>query len=106
MSIRRFLRDGAFRLARKDLAHFLDDNEEHLVRFFREELAILDESIPEEHLYIDIHMEELGEVIVRAALHAITRFLREDHSLHEQRVQIPIQPETEEPTLKLKDSKT
>lgn len=76
--VRRFIRESAFELARRDLAHFLDDNEDKLLRIFREEMKLLDDSIPEENLFIDIHMVALGETILEAVLHTIRRFLLEE----------------------------
>jgi len=78
MPIRKMLRESAFNLARKDLASFLADHEEDLIQVFREELQRLDDEIPEESFFIDIKMVPLGEMILKAALHAITRFLTED----------------------------
>ena len=76
--VRRFIRESAFELARHDLALFLDDNEDKLLRIFREEMKQLDDSIPEENLFIDINMVAMGEAILQAALHAIRRFLLEE----------------------------
>ncbi len=76
--VRRFIRESAFELARRDLALFLNDNEDRLLRIFREEMKLLDDSIPEENIFIDINMVALGEAILQAALHAIRRFLLEE----------------------------
>jgi hypothetical protein len=97
MSVRRVLRDAAFHLARRDVAHFLADHEERLVAIFREEIQDLDDRIPDEEMFIDIHMVPLGEIILRSALHAITRFLLEvDHSPEESdRVHIPVKSKSE-----------
>jgi hypothetical protein len=78
MSLRRYVRESAFRLARQDLALFLEDHEEHLLHIFREEMQRLDDEIPEENLFIDIKMVPLGEAILQSALRAIRRFLTED----------------------------
>lgn len=78
MSIRRRIRQGVFDLAREDLALFLEENEEDLIRVFREEIERLDREIPEENLFIDVKMGPLGETIVRACLEALTRFLRKE----------------------------
>jgi hypothetical protein len=104
MSVRRRLRDTAFNLARKDVAHFLADHEERLVSIFREEMADLDDRIPEEEMFIDIHMVPLGEIILRSALHAITRFLLEDdHSPQASgHVHVPVKSESEAGQIKLK----
>ncbi len=73
--LRRSMRETAFQLARRDLAMFLKDHEEELIHIFREELQNLDDAIPEENLFIDIKMVPLGEMILRSALRAISRFL-------------------------------
>jgi hypothetical protein len=78
MFIRRLVRESAFRLARRDLAMFLEDHEEELLGIFRQEMQRLDDEIPEEGLFIDIKMVPLGEAILRAALRAMSRFLTED----------------------------
>lgn len=105
MAIRKLLRETAFQLARSDLASFLADHEEDLVVIFREEMAELDRQIPEENLFIDIKMVPLGEVILRAALHAITRFLTEDYATaNNTRVSIPVSGEDEGSSLTLKDT--
>lgn len=76
--VRRFIRESAFQLARRDLALFLDDNEDKLLHIFREEMKQLDDSIPEENIFIDINMVAMGEAILRTTLHAIRRFLLEE----------------------------
>jgi hypothetical protein len=76
--MRRSMRETAFRLARHDLAMFLKDHEEELLHIFHEELERLDDEIPEESFFIDIKMVPLGEVVLKAALRAMTRFLTED----------------------------
>jgi hypothetical protein len=77
------MRETAFRVARKDLASFLDDHEEELLRVFREEIQKLDDEIPEENLFIDIHMVPLGETVMKAVLRAVRRFLLEDFHAEE-----------------------
>jgi hypothetical protein len=77
-AMRRSIRETAFRLARRDLAMFLRDHEEELLNIFREELQRLDDEIPEESFFIDIKMVPLGEVVLKAALRAMSRFLTED----------------------------
>ncbi len=77
----RFVREGMFRLARRDLALFLQEHEEELLQVFREELQILDDEIPEEAAFIDIKMVPLGEAILKAALRAIRRFLLMEREL-------------------------
>jgi hypothetical protein len=76
--MKRFIRQAAFRLARHDLALFLEEHEDRLLQIFREEMKQLDETIPEERLFIDIKMVPLGEMILKAALKALRRFLTED----------------------------
>ena len=80
MSIRRRMRERAFRLARHDLAMFLRDHEAELMLIFREELQQLDDEIPEERFFIDIKMVPLGEMILKAVLRALNRFLTGDVS--------------------------
>ncbi len=75
--MRRFVREAAFRLTKNDLYQFLDDHEDDLIRIFHEEIEKLDERIPEEEIFIDIHMAALGDELLRAALTALKRFLRE-----------------------------
>ncbi|MBN1178154.1 MAG: hypothetical protein JXD18_03020 [Anaerolineae bacterium] len=81
MPIRRLVRESAFRLARHDLAMFLRDHEADLMYIFRQEMQQLDDDLPEERLFIDLKLVPLGEMILKAALRAITRFLTEDVSL-------------------------
>jgi hypothetical protein len=76
--MRRIFRETAFRLARRDLATFLDEHEEELLLVFHDELRKLDDAIPEENYFIDINMVGLGDMILKAALRAMTRFLRAD----------------------------
>ncbi len=78
MPIRKFIRESAFNLARRDVAIFLKEHEEDLLRIFSEELQQLDDEIPEEATFIDIDMVGLGEVILKSALRAISRFLMEE----------------------------
>jgi len=79
MGIRRLVRESAFRLARRDVADFLQEHEADLLRIFREEMQRLDDEIPEEAVFIDIKMVPLGEAMLKSALRAMTRFLLEDH---------------------------
>jgi hypothetical protein len=83
MSIRRLVREGAFNMARHDLAMFLQDHEDDLLRVFREEIQRLDDEMPEERFFIDIKMVPLGEVVIKAALRAMHRFLTEDEATGE-----------------------
>jgi len=78
MSIRRLVRESAFNMARHDLAMFLQDHEDDLLRVFREEIQRLDDEMPEERFFIDIKMVPLGEMVIKAALRAMHRFLTED----------------------------
>lgn len=75
--MRRMMRETAFRLARGDILKFVEDHEEELLTIFREELEALDDRMPEEEIFIDIHMAALGEELLLAALEALKRFLRE-----------------------------
>lgn len=80
MPLRKFIRESAFELARHDLATFLEENQDDLIVIFREEIQAVDDAIPEEAIFIDIHMVPLGETILKAALKSIVRFLRKDMS--------------------------
>lgn len=75
--MKRFVRETAFRLARRDLLHFIADHEDDLLRIFREEMERLDEQMPEEQVFIDIRMVPLGEELLRAVLATLKRFLQE-----------------------------
>ena len=75
MGLRRLLRESAFQMARRDVAYFLLDHEADLLRVFREEIQRLDDEIPEEAFFIDIKMVPLGEMMMKAALRAMSRFL-------------------------------
>ncbi len=75
--MRRMVRETAFRLARGDILRFIEDHEEELLAIFREEIQSLDDRMPEEEIFIDIHMAALGEELLLAALEALKRFLRE-----------------------------
>jgi hypothetical protein len=76
--MRRFVRETAFQLARRDLARFLVDHEQEILLVFRDELQRLDDELPEESLFIDIRIVPMGEVFLRAALRALSRFLNGD----------------------------
>lgn len=76
--IRNFTRKIAFELVRRDMAIFLRENEDELLRIFREELQHLDDEIPEENVFIDIRMVPLGEAVIKASLRAFDRFLTQD----------------------------
>ena len=75
--MRRRFRDSMFRLARKDIIEFIDDHEEEIMRVFRQEMYRLDRQIPEENLYIDIRVVELGEEILKAVLQTVKRVMLE-----------------------------
>lgn len=75
--MRRMVRETAFRLARGDILRFVEDHQEDLLAIFREELQALDDRMPEEEVFIDIHMAALGEELLLAALNALKRFLQE-----------------------------
>lgn len=76
--IRRLTHRVAFELVRRDLALFLQEHEADLMQIFREELQRLDDEIPEESLFIDIKMVPLGEMVLKASLKALQRFLTND----------------------------
>ncbi|MDY7080126.1 MAG: hypothetical protein SXV54_24865 [Chloroflexota bacterium] len=75
--MRRFVRETAFRLARRDVLQFIEEHEEDLLRIFHEEIERLDDRMPEEQLFIDIRMVPLGEELLRAVLTTLKRFLQE-----------------------------
>ncbi|MBN1315385.1 MAG: hypothetical protein JXA42_07955 [Anaerolineales bacterium] len=75
--MRRIVRDTAFRLVRSDAIKFIEEHEEELFCIFREEMQKLDDDMPEEKLFIDIHMVPLGEELLKAALSTVKRFLSE-----------------------------
>ena len=77
MPFGRTVRESAFNLARRDLAIFLEEHEEDLAAIFREEMQHLDDELPEEAVFIDLDMVGIGDMILKAALHAIRRFLLE-----------------------------
>ena len=76
--LNRKMRDVAFKMARRDLAQFLTDHEDELFHIFREELQRLDDDLPEERLFIDIKVVPLGELIMKAVLRGLHRFLTGD----------------------------
>ena len=75
--MRRIIREVAFQLVRHDLARFLEDHEEDMIKIFHEEIQKLDDEIDEESMFIDIKMVPLGEVVLKASLRAVRRFLVE-----------------------------
>ncbi len=76
--IRRIIRETIFQVARQELAVFLEEHKDDLMRIFREEIQQLDDEIPEEGSFIDIKMVPLGEMILEAAVRALRRFLTEE----------------------------
>jgi hypothetical protein len=87
MGIRKMMRESAFNMARRDLADFLQDHEDDLMRIFREEIQQLDDELPEERFFIDIKMVPMGEMVIKAALHAMRRFLTEEPGT----INVPVQ---------------
>ncbi|MCB9076591.1 MAG: hypothetical protein H6631_03300 [Anaerolineaceae bacterium] len=75
--MRRLIREVTFQLVRHDLARFLQDHEAEMIQIFHEEIQKIDDEIDEEAMFIDIKMVPLGEVVLKAALRAIRRFLVE-----------------------------
>lgn len=73
--MRKFIRNAAFRFARRDLLEFLDQHEEELLEIFREEMYKFDQRLPEEKALIDINMVGLGDEMMRAVLSTFKRFL-------------------------------
>jgi hypothetical protein len=71
-----FLRDTLIRLTKEDILRFMDDNQEELIRYCRNELEKLDECMPEEQLFIDIRMALLGEELFRAMFSALRQFVK------------------------------
>ena len=78
MFLRKALRESAFKLAREDLAIFLEEHEEDLLVVFREEMQKLDDELPDEAIFIDLNLVGLGDVMVKAVLRALRRFLTEE----------------------------
>ena len=89
--LHRRIRDVAFKIARQDLAQFLTDHEEELFHIFREELQRLDDDLPEERLFIDIKVVPLGELIMKAVLNGLNRFLTGDFPQNLEDVE-PVEP--------------
>jgi hypothetical protein len=77
MPLPKAVRDSAFNLARRDLAVFLEEHEADLVAIFREEMQHLDDELPEEAVFIDLDLVGIGDMILKATLHALRRFLLE-----------------------------
>jgi len=78
MPLRKAVRESAFNLARRDLAIFLEEHEDELLAIFREEMQRLDDELPEEKVFIDLNLVGLGDVILKAVLRALHRFLTEE----------------------------
>ncbi len=105
MPIRKMIRESAFKLTRRDVASFLADHEADILAIFHEEMQRLDDELPEESLFIDIKMVPLGEAILKASLHAITRFLLDDKpSRVEGKAPPPVDQAGESRALTLKDT--
>jgi hypothetical protein len=77
MPLRKTVRESAFNLARHDLAIFLEEHEDDLIKIFREEMQRLDDELPEEAMFIDLNLVGIGDMILKATLHALRRFLLE-----------------------------
>ena len=77
MALRRTVRESAFNLARRDLANFLEEHEDRLEVIFHDEMQRLDDMLPEEEVFIDINMVGIGDMILKAVLHTLRRFLLE-----------------------------
>ncbi|HOT91508.1 MAG TPA: hypothetical protein PLJ78_12895 [Anaerolineae bacterium] len=77
MPLRKAVREKAFNMARRDLALFLEEHEDDLLAVFREEMQRLDDELPEEAAFIDLNMVGIGDMILKATLRALRRFLRE-----------------------------
>lgn len=77
MPLGRAVRESAFNLARRDLAIFLEEHEDDLITIFREEMQQLDDDLPEEAVFIDLNLVGIGDMILKATLHALRRFLLE-----------------------------
>ncbi|MBU0494443.1 MAG: hypothetical protein KKA73_21775 [Chloroflexi bacterium] len=75
MALPSFVRNGIIKVAKQDVLDFLDEYEEELVRYFLEEVQVLDDRMDEERLFIDIRMTALGEELLRAVLRALRRFI-------------------------------
>ncbi len=73
----KFVRDNAFQLARQDLALFLEEHEDELLNIFRDEMRQLDAKLPEEDVYIDLDMIGIGDMLLKAVLRTLHRFLME-----------------------------
>ena len=86
MGFRKFVRESVFQMARRDLALFLRDHEGEILRVFAEEMQRLDDDFPEESLFIDIKMVPMGEMFLKAALRAISRFLTQEPGARNVRV--------------------
>ncbi len=77
MPTSRVVRDSVLNLAREDLALFLEEHEQELLSIFSEEMQKLDDTLPEEEVYIDLDMAGIGDMLLQAVLRTLTRFLRE-----------------------------
>lgn len=75
--MRRMIRDLIIRLIREDLIIFLTENEEALVKIFREEMQAIDNRVPDEKTFVDLRMSAMGEELLRGVLKALKRFIAE-----------------------------
>ena len=75
--IPRFLRDALIRRTREDILCFIDEHQDDLLRYFRQEIEAVDQRIPEEQAFIDIHMAALGEELMKAVFAALRRFIQD-----------------------------
>lgn len=91
MPVPKLVRERAFNLARQDLALFLEDHEDDLLIIFREEMQKLDDQLPEEDVYIDLDMVGIGNMLLKAVLRTLNRFLREDQASSDRAAVIRIQ---------------
>jgi len=71
------IRDLIIRLIREDLIIFLTENEEALVKIFREEMQAIDNRVPDENTFVDLRMVAMGEELLRGVLKALKRFIAE-----------------------------
>ena len=91
MPLRKKVRESAFNLARHDLAIFLEEHEDELLAIFREEMQRLDDELPDEKVFIDLNLVGLGDVMLKAVLRALRRFLTEESSKPDRPV-VEVQP--------------
>lgn len=92
MPLRKKVRDSAFNLARHDLAIFLEEHEDELLAIFREEMQRMDDELPDEKVFIDLNLVGLGDVMVKAVLRALRRFLTEENAKSSKSTVVEVQP--------------